>query len=500
MKKFLFFLVVVAIFLAGLYDWNNRRKEVRRPEQFTPAEPVKLEPQDVHLLAALDREYTRLVDAVVPSVVSITTARKVQVRENPYLVDPFQQFFGLQRRSLPRELVQNALGSGVIVSKEGHIITNYHVIANVDEVKVQLKDGRSLPAQIIGSDEQSDIAVLKINAPGIVPLPFGNSDQVKVGQIVFAVGNPFGLQESVTRGTISAKRGRAMEDSGEDFFQTDTTINPGNSGGPLINVRGEIIGINNAIRSESGSWQGIGFAIPSNVAHRTLEAIIKEGRVVHGYLGVAIQELTPELAAQFGVKETPGALVTQVLPGSPAENAGLKSGDIITKFNGNPVRNIQDLRNRVADTPVNTKVELGVIRANGETTVTAEIAEQPEEMGTSRQAAPSAPAPPPPTPQLAPDNNLSGISVSEIPAEHRPGLPENVKGVLVTAVDPDSVAAGSADPLRAGDVIEEIDRATVASVADFEKLARQLKPSARQTLLFICRGKTRSFIVLGPRQ
>jgi len=317
------------------------------------------------------------------------------------------------------------------------------------------------------------------------------------------VGNPFGLQESVTRGTISAKRGRTMEDSGEDFFQTDTTINPGNSGGPLINVRGEIIGINNAIHSDTGSWQGIGFAIPSNVAQRTMEAIIKEGSVVHGYLGVEIQELSPELAEQFGMKDTSGALVKAALAGSPAEKAGIKTGDIITKFDGSAIRDIQDLRNRVADTPVNTKVELGVIRAGQELTLAAEIVEQPADFQASQPAAPQpqpqVPAVPPQAPQSDETNNLSGISVAEIPDDHRADLPENVKGVMVTAVDPNSVAADSSDPLREGDVIEEIDRQPVASVADFQRLEKQLKSGAKQTLLFICRGKTRSFIVLEPR-
>jgi len=389
----------------------------------------------------------------------------------------------------------------VIVSKEGHIITNYHVIANVDEVKVQLKDGRVFPAQIVGLDEESDIAVLKIDAPDITPLPFGNSDNVKVGQTVFAVGNPFGLQESVTRGSISAKRGRTMEDSGEDYFQTDTTINPGNSGGPLIDVHGEIIGINNAIRSESGGWQGIGFAIPSNVARRSLEAIIKEGRVVHGYLGVAIQELSPELALQFGAKGVTGALVTQVVPGSPAEKAGIANGDIIMKFNGSALSGLQDLRNRVADTPVNTKIELGIIREGHESTVSADIVEQPPDFQSQQSGVPATPAPPqPPAQQPGTEtNNLSGISVDEIPQARRETLPENVKGVMVTAVDSDSVAAQSPDPLRPGDVIEEIDRQPVGSVADFEKLAKDVKPDEKQTLLFICRGKTRSFVVLGER-
>lgn len=488
MKKFLFFVVLIAIFLAALYDWNHRRNAMRQPEKFTLAETPALDLKDVNVLAAIDAQSTKLVDAVVPSVVSVTTSKRVQV---PAIIDPFEEFFGMRRRSVPRELVQNALGSGVIVSKEGHILTNHHVIANVDEVKVQLKDGRVLPAQIIGSDEESDIAVLKINAPHIAPLPLGDSDKVKVGQTVFAIGNPFGLQETVTRGTISARRGSMGEDGGTDFLQTDTAINPGNSGGPLIDVHGEIVGINNAIGGQTGNWAGVGFAIPSNVARRTLESILKQGRVVHGYIGVVIQELTPELAQQLGVKAAAGAVVTQIAADSPAEKAGLKSGDIIVKFNGRVLKGVQDLRSRVAQTPLGTKVELGVVRSGAEITVSTEIAEQPAEFQSSQSSAPFSPS----APQDGTETVLSGVSVAEIPAAHRPDLPDNVKGVLVTAVEADSIGAHLLEP---GDVIEEINRQPVASVADFEKIAKTLKPDEKQ-MLFICRGKTRSFVVLTPR-
>jgi serine protease Do len=503
MKKFLALLTLVFIFLAALIQWKAHRIQGERaPEKFTPAVATTLDLKDVQILSAMDRESTRLVEAVVPSVVSITTARKLRVQDNPLLVDPLEQFFGMRRRRAPRELVQNALGSGVIVSKEGHILTNNHVIANVDEVKVQLKDGRVLPATIVGSDEESDIAVLKIDAQNITPLPLGDSDQVKVGQLVFAVGNPFGLQESVTRGTISAKRGRMGEDSGEDFFQTDTAINPGNSGGPLINVRGEIIGINNAIGGQTGNWAGIGFAIPSNVARRTMEALLKNGHVAHGYLGVRIQELTPELAEQFGVPNQTGAVVSEVTANSPAEKAGLRNGDIIVKFNGRSLKGMQDFRNRVADSPVDSKIELVVIRGGKETPVSVAVAERPADFSANQAPAPApAPAAPAPaTPQPAPtipdaENVLAGIRVGEIPADHRADLPENAKGVMVTQIEPDAPAARLLQP---GDVIEEIGHQPVISVSDFEKAAQSLKPGEKQ-MLFICRGKTRSFVVLTPR-
>lgn len=503
MKRFFIFVVLIALLIVGLTRWRASHPLGHRPEKYTPVQSTKIDPGDVKVLAAMDEEYTKVVDAVVPSVVSITTSRRVRVPNNPYLVDPFEEFFGLHRRGPragPREGVQNSLGSGVIVSKEGHVITNYHVIANMDDVKVQLNDGRIEPAQLIGSDEETDIAVLKVNARDLVPLPFGDSDQVKVGQLVFAVGNPFGLQETVTQGIISAKGRRATEDSSNDFFQTDTAINPGNSGGPLVNLRGEIIGINAAIYSSStsqASWQGVGFAIPANTARRALESVLQHGRVQRGYLGVGIQELTPELAQQFGVKERTGALVTEVMPDSPAQKAGLQSGDVITEANGQRVNNIRDLRKRVAEVEIGQKATLKVTRQNKEMTVTAVVAEQPSDVQTSRAPSSRSPLQPAPGPQPGFDvpNVFDGVRVAEIPPGHRSQLPENISGVMVAQIDPDAPAA---DILQAGDVIEEINHTPIKSVADFEKSARAAKPNEKQ-MLFICRGRTRSYAVLTPR-
>ncbi|MCX6967264.1 MAG: trypsin-like peptidase domain-containing protein, partial [Verrucomicrobia bacterium] len=275
MKRFLLFVILVALGLLAVSRWNQHR---RVPEAFTPAQVSQLRLGDTPALAAIDTETSRLVEAVVPAVVSITTSRKVTT---PQIVDPFEFFFGRRRGTpAPQEAIKNSLGSGVIVSKEGHILTNYHVVANVDEVLVQLNDGRApFPARLVGGDETSDIALIKINAKGLRPLPLGDSDKVKVGQLVFAVGNPFGLQETVTKGIISAT-GRVTDEYGIEYFQTEAVINPGNSGGPLINIHGEIIGINTAIGNYSGSgtWQGVGFAIPSNIARHSMEGILKTGR------------------------------------------------------------------------------------------------------------------------------------------------------------------------------------------------------------------------------
>jgi len=483
MKRFLLFVVVVSLAVYGVSRWNGHR---RVPETFTPVATAQIDLKDVQVLEALDRESTRLVQAVVPSVVSVTTTRRIAA---PQVIDPFDFFL---RR--PRERVQNSLGSGVIVSKEGHILTNNHVVANMDEVRVWLNDGRDFPAKVIGTDPATDIAVLKIDATGIRPLPLGNSDDVRVGSVVFAIGNPFGLRESVTKGIISATGRVVSDESSNEFFQTDTTINPGNSGGPLINVRGEIVGINSAIGnfSGSGTWQGVGFAIPANSARMAMESIIKTGRVVRGYLGVVIQELTPELAAQFGISGQTGALVGSITPGSPADKAGLKAGDVVTAFNGKPIATIRDLFRQASSTPVNSKVEIRFLRDKKPQTVTATIAEQPANF--SAGAVPPGPATPSPTPPatLSQDNPLFGIETAPIPASRMPDFPANIHGVIVAGIDPASPASSSLQP---GDVIEEIARQPVGAPADFDRIARSLPPG-KPVMLSVARGKLRLFVVV----
>ncbi len=491
MKRFVIFVLLVALSVLALYRWNEQRNPPFRPEKFTPAEGAKLDLNDVKVLAAMEEEYTKLVDAVVPSVVSITASRKVPMG---YLVDPFELLFNRRLRGVPQEREQRSLGSGVIVSKEGHILTNNHVVADVDEVRVQLSSGKEVPAKVIGTDPQSDIAVLKIDGENVTPLPLADSDQVKVGQRVIAVGNPFGLEETVTQGIVSAKGRRAMQDSANEFFQTDAAINPGNSGGPLVNLRGEIIGINNAIGGQTGNWAGIGFAIPSNVARRTMDSILKTGHVVRGYLGVVIQPLTPDLAQQFGVKDARGALVAEVTPDSPAEKAGIKSGDVIVKFNGKNVRDVQDLRARVGEIGIGEKADVTVKRGDMESTLTAKIEEQPENLQAGPSRAPANPLQPQIPQQPAMRGALAGVTVNEIPPDHRGDLPENVHGVMVAEVDPNSPAAES---LQAGDVIEEIDRQPINSVKDYDRIAQSLNGSEKH-MLFIARGRTRSFVVLQP--
>jgi Do/DeqQ family serine protease len=317
----------------------------------------------------MDSEFTDLVDRVIPSVVSITTTtapdREALVR----------QFFGMAGGGAPQT---SKMGSGMIVSPEGHIVTNWHVINGALEVAVQLNDGRTFTARVAGADPRSDIAVLKVEAEGLTPIDFGDSESVRVGQMVFAVGNPFGLQETVTQGIISAKGRRTLSEASNEFFQTSTTINPGNSGGPLIDIRGRVIGINNFIISRSGGSEGIGFAIPSNVARRVYEDIIQRGRVIHPWLGVVMRPLTKSLARQLGLPDSRGALVAATLANSPAERGGLMGGDVILSFNGRPVHDGKDLRNRVAEAPVGATASFSVLRAGKPLELKVTMEEEPE--------------------------------------------------------------------------------------------------------------------------
>ncbi|HEX4085875.1 MAG TPA: trypsin-like peptidase domain-containing protein [Chthoniobacteraceae bacterium] len=488
MRRFILFVLVVALCVYGLYRWTERRNADEFPEQFTPAAGPKLTGKDVEILQAMEDEYTRLVQVVVPSVVSITATKRV---EAPAVEDPFELFFG-RRFARPRQTEEmRSLGSGVIVSREGHIVTNQHVVADVDEVRVRLSNGQEAAARIIGADPVTDIAVLKVTGLKVTPLAFiPDSDKVKVGQRVIAVGNPFGFDETVTQGIISAK-GRAMEDSANDFFQTDAAINPGNSGGPLVDLHGEIIGINAAIyagQGGSGSWQGLGFAIPANTARRALEAIIKTGHVPHGYLGVNV--LSPELLARMGLPQIDGAYVNGIVGGSPAEAAGIQKGDIITAIGQHPIHSFSELRAQVANVPSGTDVPISIQRDNQTLTLTARITDQPA--NPTGNSAPQPPQQPQPSATQAPlPSLLAGVHVMEIPPDHEEDLPPNAHGVMVSDVDAGTPAAGA---LQQSDVIEEIDRVPIHSVPEYNATASAA--TGARILLSICRERRRSFAVI----
>jgi serine protease Do len=357
--RFLLFVVIAAAAVGGLYLWKNARS---KPVDETT---ISIAPSNRSLLTALDREFTALVNQVLPSVVSIEAIPADAV--DPRLQMLRLLFGGNEPGARPS-------GSGVIVSDSGHVVTNLHVVSNASSVQVQLADGRTLPAKFVGADGPSDIALLKIEAEGLQPLPFGNSDKVNVGQMVFAVGNPLGLQETVTQGIISAKGRRALSEAANEFFQTDAAVNPGNSGGPLVNLGGEIIGINNSI---SPQGQGIGFAIPSNTVRRVFESIRDHGRFIRPWFGAYMRSLTPQLAQQLGLPDASGVLVMLTYEGSPAEKGGVKSGDVIIEFNGKPIRDLIELRNRVAETDIGQKVAMRVRRAGKELSLQTVLAAEP---------------------------------------------------------------------------------------------------------------------------
>jgi serine protease Do len=349
-----------------------------------------------------------------------------------------------------------------------------------------------MKARLVGADEQVDLAVLKIDNPGVKPLKLADSDTVQAGDFVLAIGNPFGFEETVTDGIISSKGRPNRADVFSDLIQTNAAINPGNSGGPLINLRGEVIGINTAIISRSGGSQGIGFAIPSNTVRTALESLLKKGRIIRGYLG--IQMRVPQ--AGQPAPATDGVVVDEIIAGSPAADAHLQKGDVIRKFDGREVKTFADLRNLVSQTDLNKKVELEIERGGTPMTVATQIREQPPGY-LAGQAAPRQKQ----APQNPDDNNegstgLSGIQVGELtPALARQlDLPNAVHGVVVTNVDPSS---GSAD-LQKGDVIEEVNQQPVNSVADYNKIVSSLDPAQPQ-ILSVCRHRARSFLVLRPR-
>lgn len=487
--QFLLFVLVITLVLAGLYAWKGGRFEganlqTSAMKSVLPTAKPAVSSLRIPGLTALDDELGQVAQAVIPSVVSISALKGPPVMDIREQL--LRQFFGKQQTPVMAET-----GSGVIASEEGHIVTNLHVIDGATEVMVTLNDGQRLPGKLIGADPVSDIAILKVDAPGLHPLPFADSEKVNVGQLVFAVGAPYGLQESVTMGIISARDRIVSSELGNEFFQTDASINPGNSGGPLVNVRGEVVAINNRIKSESGGNQGVAFSIPSNTAKRVLEQILEHGRVLRPYLGVVMVPLDAAAARQLGLPNDQGAFVDAVLPGSPAAVAGLRRGDFILKFSGQPIRGYLDLRKRVSESTIGREAELEVLRQGKTTKVPVTIVEQgePAQVSGANPASRVAPGVPPIGP-------LSGIIVSSITPQlaARLGLPAGVEGVVIQSIAEGSPAAGILQP---GDVIEQINNHPVASPEEFVAVAGALQPGERAITL-LSRGRVRCFEVVGP--
>lgn len=420
--------------------------------------------------------FAPVVKTVAPSVVKVEVsgaAKMADAPEMPMLNDPFfQRFFGGQfdqrqlRRSQPMPR-QHGLGSGVIVTKDGYILTNNHVVDGADEVKVTLQDKREYNAKVVGKDPKTDIAVLKIDAHDLPFLPFANSDKVEVGDVALAIGNPFGIGQTVTMGIISAtSRGNVgVGVDYEDFIQTDASINPGNSGGALVDAEGRLIGINTAILSRSGGNQGIGFAIPVNLARNVMESLIKDGRVVRGFIGVVIQDLTPALADQFDVKHASGALVSEVKSDGPADKAGVKVGDVVVDWNGHSIRDSRQLKLAVAQVKPGHKATMKVIRDGDAKTLTITPKELPGSEVASNSHFNSG----------SDSDALNGVTVGNIDTMARSQLkiPSDVKGALVTAVDENSAAFEAG--LREGDVIQAINRKSVENADEAVSLSEKIK-------------------------
>jgi serine protease Do len=420
-----------------------------------------------------------IAERVTPSVVSIASEREVEAPANPF---PF--FFGPEMApGGPRK--QQGLGSGVIISEDGIVVTNHHVIEDATQIKVKGSDDREYEAQVVGSDKKSDLAVLRLKGDltGLRALPLGDSSNLRLGDIVLAVGNPFGVGQTVTMGIVSAK-GRANVGivDYEDFIQTDAAINPGNSGGALVNMRGELVGINTAILSRSGGYQGIGFAIPTNMARPITDSLLAQGRVVRGFLGIGIQDLDADLASAFKLSDAHGVLVTEVQSTGAAAKAGLKARDVILKVDGELVPSTGKLRNLIAGKGANVSVTLSVIRDGKPLDVTVMLSELPEQALQASKGAAAA-------------NPTLGMKLAPLDARARQQLrvEEDAPGkVVVVAVQPGSPADSAG--LRPGDILLEVDSKPVADVAQVQAAAKSAKP-----LLFgVRRGAANRFIVVRP--
>jgi Do/DeqQ family serine protease len=414
-----------------------------------------------------------MIKKISPAIVNIATRGTIHEKgpQNPLLDDPFfRRFFDVPQDSGPRERPFQSAGSGVIFdAKAGYIVTNAHVVENASEITVTLQDGRDLKADVVGSDEPSDVAVLKVKTDTLTQIALGDSAKVEVGDFVVAIGNPFGLQHTVTSGIISGlSRSGINPDGYEDFIQTDASINPGNSGGALVNLRGELIGINTAILSRSGGNIGIGFAIPVNMAHSVMDQLIKYGSVKRGLLGVSMYTVTPDIAQSLGLANAQGALVSQVVDGSPAEKAGIHTGDVITSVNGQPVKSNGELRNAIGLMRVGDKVEIGLVREGKPLHVTAVIADTSTPQTTNNT-----------TPEGI-HRSFEGATLVDAP---------DAGGALVKGVEPGSAAAQVG--LRNNDVIIGANRGRVSTV-------QQLRERAKSSAVLVLEVRRANAIVLIP--
>ncbi|MEK7747733.1 MAG: DegQ family serine endoprotease [Nitrospirota bacterium] len=450
--------------------------------------------------------FVKIAKAVTPAVVNISTTRIIKSSgggggQNFPFNDPlFRRFFGDEdpfgghrKNAPPRQRKEQSLGSGVIVSSDGLIITNNHVVEGADEIKVSLEDKREFKGKVVGKDKKSDIAVIRIDATDLTTVPWSDSDKLEVGEYVVAIGNPFGLNQTVTMGIVSAI-GRANVGIAdyEDFIQTDAAINPGNSGGALVNIRGELVGINTAIFTRSGGYMGVGFAVPSNMVRSIMDSLVATGKVSRGWLGVSIQDITPALGKEFGLsaENSKGSLVTDVMPDSPAAKAGLKRGDVILSFMGHEVDDASHLRNLVARASVSSRASLKIMRDKKEKDITVTLSEQPKEVAQKGEKGEFFELDQEPA-------GLFGFSVHDISPEiaEQFDLSPKERGVVIVQVETGSLAEESG--LREGDIVMEVNRKAVSDLKGYERLFSKIK-KGDSVLFLINRQGNRFFINLSP--
>jgi len=442
-------------------------------------------------------DFTELVKANRAAVVNISTTQKAkpEATEGAQKEVPMPEGMPPEMEELFKHFYNNpdgggygggdtkSLGSGFILSKDGYILTNYHVVKDADEIIVRFFDRRELEAKLIGTDARTDVALLKVDATDLPAVTIGDPNKLQVGEWVLAIGSPFGFEESVTAGIVSAK-GRSLPGGNYvPFIQTDVAINPGNSGGPLFNMEGEVVGINSQIYSRTGGYMGLSFSIPMDVVMNVVEQIKKTGKAAHGWLGVQIQDVTRELAESFGMKKPQGALVSKVMPGSPAEKAGLQIGDIITEFNDQPIENSGDLPPMVGMTPINNKATLKILRQGEEKTIAFNIGLLPEQVDKLAETKK--------TEKPKPTNRL-GVSVTDLTAEERQMLQVVKGGVLVQNVVNGAAKNAGIQP---GDVILRIHNDIIHDVADFEKIAKTL-PAGKSVAVLVQRRGSPAFLAL----